>query len=88
MHASVTSPRTITSVRPADGFGVASGKYFDSDGCTSASTSRTRSPMSASSAPRLAVSVVLPTPPLVLVTVNLIIESAPIQVGHQAYGIA
>ena len=31
MHAAVTSPRTITSVRPAEGCGVASGKYFDSD---------------------------------------------------------
>jgi hypothetical protein len=36
----------------------------------------------------LAVSVVLPTPPFVLVTVNLIIDSVPIQVCHQAYGIA
>ena len=44
--------------------------------------------MSASRAPRLAVSVVLPTPPLVLVMVNLIIDSVPIQVGPQAYGIA
>jgi hypothetical protein len=34
------------------------------------------------------VSVVLPTPPLVLVMVNLIIDSVPIQVPDQAYGIA
>src|SRR5512137_206707 len=88
MQAAVTSPRTITSVSPAEGCGVASGKYFDSDGCTSASTSSTRRPMSANSAPRLAVRVVLPTPPFVLVTVNLIIDSVPIQVCHQAYGIA
>ena len=37
-----------------------------------------------------AVSVVWPTPPfvLVMVMVNLIIDSVPIQVRHQAYGIA
>ena len=43
--------------------------------------------MSANSAPRLAVSVVLPTPPFVLAMVNLIIDLAPNQVLDQGYGI-
>ena len=75
MHEAVTWPRTMTSVKPATGVRLTKGKYLESDGWTSASISSTRRPMSASSAPRLAVSVVLPTPPLVLVMVNLIIDS-------------
>ena len=88
MDAAATSPRTMTSVSPATGCGGDNGKYFDSDGCTSASTRSTRRPISASSAPRLAVSVVLQTPPLVLAMVKVIIDSLPNQDGDQAYGIA
>jgi len=43
MQGAVISPRTIVSVSPASGCGTASGKYFESDGCTSASISITRS---------------------------------------------
>ena len=42
-------------------------------------------PMSASNAPRLAVNVVLPTPPFVLVTVNLIIRPRPWSRRHCRY---
>ena len=37
MQACVISPRTITSVKPAECSVAAVGKYLESDGCTSAS---------------------------------------------------
>src|SRR5574338_788062 len=79
MPSSVTSPAVRTFVNPCAGFGLLNGKNLESDGCTSASIIKTRSPMSASKAPRLAVSVVFPTPPFVLITVNLIIGEPPMQ---------
>ena len=58
----VTSPRTGSPGEAGRRLRAASGKRFDSDGWTSASTSGTRRPMSASRA-QVGVSVVLPTPP-------------------------